>query len=284
MISSPCGARRARKFGRLFGRQVDHQQSVDTGPRRVGAQPLASVVENRIEVAEQDDRNLGLLAQLAHHREDRRPATRPTPARAPARADWPARPPSDRKTARPARSGRRRALPARAPGRAWLEVGVAGDDKRDQRRFAARAQFAKFFLDSPRPFLSPSRPAHRVTPKALATVCMSLSPRPDRLTIIDLFARHRGRELATACATACALSSAGMIPSVSDSRRKRLERLGVGDRDVLGAAGVLEPRELRADARIVEARRDRMGLANLPQSRPAAGRCDCRAARRRCRR
>ena len=46
---------------RLFGRQIDDQQTVDSGARGVGAQPLASVVKDRVVVAEQDHRNLRLL-------------------------------------------------------------------------------------------------------------------------------------------------------------------------------------------------------------------------------
>src|SRR5208337_3686656 len=44
-----------------------------------------------------------------------------------------------------------------------------------------------------------------------------------------------------------------------------VERLGVGNRGVFGTAHVVQPRMLGADARIVEARGDRMRLANLSE-------------------
>ena len=45
---------------------------------------------------------------------------------------------------------------------------------------------------------------------------------------------------------------------------KRRERLVVGGRDVLGQPAVAEVGVLRADARVVEAGRDRMGVLDLP--------------------
>src|SRR6266849_6722602 len=57
---------------------------------------------------------------------------------------------------------------------------------------------------------------YSVTPSALATDCMSLSPRPDKLTIMICSFDNCGASL-IACATACELSSAGIIPSVSES-------------------------------------------------------------------
>jgi hypothetical protein len=44
---------------------------------------------------------------------------------------------------------------------------------------------------------------------------------------------------------------------------KGLQRLGVVDADVLGAAAILEPGVLRANARIIEAGRNRMRLDDL---------------------
>src|ERR1700751_1971482 len=44
---------------------------------------------------------------------------------------------------------------------------------------------------------------------------------------------------------------------------ERRERLRIGDRHVLGATAVLEPRMLRANAGIVEARRNGVRLENL---------------------
>src|SRR5690606_26672512 len=45
---------------------------------------------------------------------------------------------------------------------------------------------------------------------------------------------------------------------------ERLERLMIEDRNIFDPATVLQPRMLRADARIVEAGRDRMTLLALP--------------------
>src|SRR5690606_33935371 len=54
---------------------------------------------------------------------------------------------------------------------------------------------------------------YSVTPNASATVCMSLSPRPDRLTI-TISSGLRSAASLTPRWTACDDSSAGMIPSV----------------------------------------------------------------------
>src|SRR5260221_7320787 len=50
-------------------------------------------------------------------------------------------------------------------------------------------------------------------PERSATVCMSLSPRPERLTSRIASCGRRGA-IFIACATACADSSAGIMPSV----------------------------------------------------------------------
>src|SRR3546814_17650724 len=57
---------------------------------------------------------------------------------------------------------------------------------------------------------------HISTPKAVATVKMSLSPRPERLTINIWSASSVGATF-SALAMACADSSAGMIPSSAES-------------------------------------------------------------------
>src|SRR5579872_7499230 len=46
---------------------------------------------------------------------------------------------------------------------------------------------------------------------------------------------------------------------------ERVERFRIGNGDILRAPTLIQVRELRPDARIIEARRDRMGLANLPE-------------------
>ena len=59
-----------------------------------------------------------------------------------------------------------------------------------------------------------------------------------------------------------------------------VERLVVGDRDILDALLLVEPGMLGADAGIVEPGRDRMRVDDLAVRGPAADRSCCRAARR----
>ena len=94
------------------------------------------------------------------------------------------------------------------------------------------------------------------SPRA-STSARSLSPRPERQTTTSSASRSSAR------ASACELSSAGMIPSVSASRWKRGERLVVGARQVVGPAGVAQRGVLGADARVVEAGRDRVRVGDL---------------------
>ena len=65
----------------------------------------------------------------------------------------------------------------------------------------------------------------------------------------DVVALSSGRAARSIHATACAVSSAGMIPSSGSSSAKPAQRLVVGDRDVRRAPGVLEVRVLGPDAR-----------------------------------
>src|ERR671913_443357 len=87
-------------------------------------------------------------------------------------------------------------------------VRIAGGDEGNE-RFAL---VARERLESP----LDARHLQNLSPMRSATVCMSLSPRPERLT-------RRIASLAIvgaifmACATACADSSAGMMPSVRQS-------------------------------------------------------------------
>ena len=54
-----------------------------------------------------------------------------------------------------------------------------------------------------------------------------------------------------------------MIPSSRASSAKAASAVVVGDRDVAGPAGVAQVGVLGADARVVEAGRDRVGLEDL---------------------
>src|SRR5262249_18675700 len=87
---------------------------------------------------------------------------------------------------------------------------IAGGDVRDQGlalRFRERLEAA---LDARHQSFFPARSA---------TVCMSLSPRPERLTSrIESFGIDGA--IFIACATACADSSAGMMPSLRHSSWK----------------------------------------------------------------
>ena len=81
----------------LLGGQVDHDQPIDAGRRRIGAEALGAIGQDRVQVAHQDDRRrVVLAAELAHHGQHvRRPSRRPSAraCRPPGRSD---RRPSDR--------------------------------------------------------------------------------------------------------------------------------------------------------------------------------------------
>ena len=96
-----------------------------------------------------------------------------------------------------------------------------------------------------------------------ATVFMSLSPRPDTLTTMIGAGAAAPRATSGRAAMAWALSSAHRMPSVRRQLRQRVQRLGVGDRQVARPPGVLQVRVLGADARVVEAGGDRVRLGDL---------------------
>ena len=78
----------------------------------------------------------------------------------------------------------------------------------------------------------------------------------------------------SAPASACALSIAGMMPSVRHSSCERVHRLGVGDRLVAWPGRCRAARRARPDARVVQAGRDRVrldGLAVLVLQQVGAG-------------
>ena len=54
------------------GGQIDDQQTIDARARSVGAQPFASVMRDRVEIAEENQRNLRLFANIGDHRENSR--------------------------------------------------------------------------------------------------------------------------------------------------------------------------------------------------------------------
>ena len=109
------------------------------------------------------------------------------------------------------------------------------------------------------------------------TSARSLSPRPERQTRSS----SPSAGLASAQASACAVSSAGMIPSSRVTSPERRERLLVGDGDVAGAARCRAATRARADAGVVQPGRDRVRLDDLARRRPAAPPTSSRAGRRR---
>ena len=146
------------------------------------------------------------------------------------------------------------------------QVRAAALQRRNQRRRAVGRRVAcgdigdQAFLPAVRAadrttfgFACPSaRPVTRPVPEILAVNIDVLSPRPERFTTNTLPAAAGARRIASA--TACADSSAGMMPSVRDSKRRGLERFAIAGRDVFGAAGVVQPGVLRADQRVIQAR------------------------------
>src|ERR1700730_9185084 len=109
---------------------------------------------------------------------------------------------------------------------------------------------------------------------------MSLSPRPEMFTITTSDFFIRGARLITS-ATACADSSAGMMPSVrastvqapraslsddetySPQHRAGPEAIHDERRNVLGAACVFQPGMLRPNRRIIQPGRDGVRRRNL---------------------
>src|SRR6202008_2787944 len=115
-------------------------------------------------------------------------------------------------------------------GNAELDDGGAGLDQRAHERHRERGvRIARGDIGNERlalvarQSLEPALNARHQSfvPERSATVCMSLSPRPERLTrrIASFFIAGA---IFIACATACADSSAGMMPSVRHSSWKAL--------------------------------------------------------------
>src|SRR6202041_509776 len=86
--------------------------------------------------------------------------------------------------------------------RRGLEVGVAGGQIGAKSGAPFRLQRGETLFDA----------AHSVTPRCSATAKMSLSPRP-HMFITRRWSRGRLGAIFATCASACAGSSAGMMPS-----------------------------------------------------------------------
>ena len=118
-------------------------------------------------------------------------------------------------------------------------------------------------------------------------VLVAATAQPERTTVSSGYgapepsipARSRGRT-----AKAWAVSRAGRMPSTRATASTRGERLGVGGRRQLDPPGGDERGDLRPDARVVEAGRDRVGLDDLAvailEHQRAAAVEDARRARR----
>ena len=91
---------------------------------------------------------------------------------------------------------------------------------------------------------------------------MSLSPRPERFRITRS-RRLELRERSMRPASACADSSAGMMPSVRARSARGVESGFIGDGRVFGAMLVGEPGVLGADGGIVESRGNGMRRGDL---------------------
>ena len=91
---------------------------------------------------------------------------------------------------------------------------------------------------------------------------MSLSPRPETLTIMTApsasVGRHRGQR-----GDGVGALERAEDPLGAGQQLEAADRLVVGDREVARPPGLLEERVLGADARIVEAGGDRVGLGDL---------------------
>ena len=121
--------------------------------------------------------------------------------------------------------------------------------------------------------------AHHIgMPRWPATAKMSLSPRPHMFITSRSSFGSVGASFAT-YASACAGSSAGMMPSSLRAELEGVERLLVGRRDVFDAAGVAAARRARGRRRDSRARPRSSGPRGSGRRRPAADRCGCRAAR-----
>ncbi len=274
---------RRQPLGGLVGDEVRGDQSRAAGGGEVGGEPLDAVPLDRVPVGHDDHRRAGLRDRLdgAQHVGGAHAARR-----APLRGglDRPARPSPGRSTAGRPRSRHSRRRPWRASRRPPVHVGEPGRQVADQRGAAlgpALLEGGRTLMPAaPRCSRRPSGSRSRRDRSTRRRCVTSLSPRPERLTRIVDARRLACAERQRAGERVRALDRRD-DPLGAAEQRERLHRLGVGDRPVLRAAGLVRAR--RAPAR-------RPGSPGRPRSsatrssgrpRPAARRCGCRAARRR---
>ena len=250
--ASPCASQRLEHLGRLSERQVGHDQPAGARPaRRRSTKRLDARREDHVRVAHQHHRDA--RRQRARHLEHARDVRARRPAPACRRRGSPGRRPAGPSRARRARSGPRPPDARLADPQRVLERGEAAHHIGHQRRALAVRANASAMRSIAARLRRCSRPA------PASTSARSLSPRPDRQT------RSSSPSCcASAQASAWAVSSAGMMPSRRASSLERRQRLAVGHRHIARTAAVAQVRVLGPGARIVQARRDRVRLHDLP--------------------
>ncbi|MNF88762.1 hypothetical protein D3C84_712620 [compost metagenome] len=201
------GLRRVAQVDVMFRRQVDHDQAVDPGFLGLGDKARDAVLVDRVEVAHQHQRRVLLvLAEFANHLQGLGqvlPAAQGADIRQLDRRAVGHRIGKGHAQFDHVGAGRRQALEDRQGGGV---VGVAGGDEGHQGGAVLLLQLGKARLQA----------AHTTVSFCSCmwcmTVCISLSPRPDRLTTIRWSFGRVGARLNTS-ARAWALSRAGMMPS-----------------------------------------------------------------------
>ncbi len=208
-LVEPVARERRVEVGGLFGHEVCDEDAVNAREARVAREAFDAVLHERVEVAEEDDGHLRLAARVGDDVERlfdagafaqgalggalNRGAVGDGVAEGDAEFD----------------DGRPGAREFDDEGARGHHVGVARGDEGDEAASAFAPQRLEGFRDAAQATPPP-------TP-ASATCCTSLSPRPERLRRM-ISSRFISRASFRACATACADSSAGMMPS----RRERV--------------------------------------------------------------
>ena len=168
---------------------------------------------------------------------------------------------------------RREARPNATPGEGLTAIRTESPETKPARR--ATAGRRTFRNASDQTFMS--------KPRCLATVKMSLSPRPHMfITMIWSFGSV-GRDLHHMRQRMAGLQRRDDAFQLA-AQLERLQRLGVGDADIFRPAHVVQPGMLRPDARIVETRPRSRSPPGSARRRPATDRSGCHAARRGARR
>mgnify|MGYP003694578241 CR=1 FL=1 len=202
-------------------------------------------------------------AQRRDQLEDARQRRAGARARVPPRAAAPGRRPSGRRTARRARSASAPAATAARTSRGVdVERRIAGGEDTARARPRPRARSAANVGDAAHVSCTPRWSRHR------AHVLVAAAGEVDEQ---DAAARRCAARGGSACATACALSSAGMMPSVAVSSRSA--STASSSVTVTYVARPLSRSHACSGPTpgIVEAGRDRVRVRGSARSRPAAG-------------